>query len=46
VWESPCSPLPIGYCLKAPEEQKHTLLAPGFYLGLTMLPFVFPFPNF
>jgi hypothetical protein len=31
--------------LKAPEEQKHTLSASSFHLGLTMLPFVFPFHN-
>jgi hypothetical protein len=34
------------YVLKAPEEQKYSLLASGFHLGPTMLSFVFLFPSF
>jgi hypothetical protein len=35
----------LSCVLKAPEAQKHTRLVSSFHLGLTMLPFVFPFPN-
>jgi hypothetical protein len=36
----------LSWVLETPERQKHTLLTSGFHLSLTMLPFVFPFPNF
>jgi hypothetical protein len=35
----------LALVLKAPGEETHALLASRVYLGPTMPPFVFPFPN-